>query len=49
MVGEGDHPGIIPRMNDAVFEGIAEMKAENEGKQFVITVSYLEIYNEVIE
>lgn len=46
--GEGDMKGIIPRMNDAVFQKISDDIARNPSMQFLVTASYFELYNEVI-
>eukprot|EP01031_Cornospumella_fuschlensis_P034436 gene34436-41678_t len=46
--GDGDMQGIIPRMNDAIFERISEEKKSRPTVKFLVTVSYFEIYNEVI-
>lgn len=45
--GEGNE-GIIPRMNNALFDRIAAEKAGRPTVLFLVTVSYFEIYNEVI-
>jgi hypothetical protein len=45
---EGDLQGIIPRMNNAIFDRIANEKTSRPTVQFLVTVSYFEIYNEVI-
>ncbi|CAE7774929.1 Kif17 [Symbiodinium sp. KB8] len=41
--------GIIPRLNTELFEQLEAAKAKEPDKQFMILVSYLEIYNEVIK
>lgn len=46
--GEGDLQGIIPRMNASLFERIAEERKTRPSIQFLVTISYFEIYNEVI-
>jgi kinesin family protein 1 len=46
--GEGDLQGIIPRLNISLFDTVEEEKKSNPTTQFLITVSYFEIYNEVI-
>jgi hypothetical protein len=43
-----DLQGIIPRMNRNLFERINVEKASRPSMQFLVTVSYFEIYNEVI-
>jgi hypothetical protein len=45
--GEGNE-GIIPRMNNALFDKITTEKANRPTIAFLVTVSYFEIYNEVI-
>lgn len=45
---EGDLQGIIPRMNASLFLRIAEERTTRPSIQFLVTVSYFEIYNEVI-
>ena len=47
MMGSGDDVGVIPLMNKDIFERVAKMT--EEGTKFLITVSFLEIYNEVIK
>ena len=76
MVGDedGKYKGVIPLLNDELFEKLAELKKEASAaasaaseskessggdgetlkatevqKKFMVTVSYLEIYNEVIK
>jgi len=41
-------PGIIPQMNAEMFERIQASKEENPNKMFLVTCSFLEIYNEVL-
>ena len=43
---EGNFPGIIPRVNTELFKLLKEK--ESEEQKFMVTVSYLEIYKEVI-
>lgn len=45
---DGDLQGVIPRMNNALFERISTQKATTPTLQFLVTVSYFELYNEVI-
>ncbi|KAK7208050.1 kinesin family protein [Myxozyma melibiosi] len=45
MMGSRDDPGVIPRICEALFSRINELSTEN-GTQFTVEVSYLEIYNE---
>eukprot|EP00002_Diphylleia_rotans_P039483 TRINITY_DN9166_c0_g1_i5.p1 TRINITY_DN9166_c0_g1~~TRINITY_DN9166_c0_g1_i5.p1 ORF type:complete len:682 (+),score=200.92 TRINITY_DN9166_c0_g1_i5:343-2388(+) len=44
MMGYGANQGIIPRMNRAIFSKIRSLSQN----RFLVTVSYLEIYNEVV-
>jgi len=46
--GDGDQAGIIPRMNQQLFLKVEEEKSKHETILFLITVSYFEIYNEVL-
>jgi kinesin family protein 1/kinesin family protein 3/17 len=46
--GEEDLRGIIPRMSVSLFDKVANEKQSRPTIQFLITVSYFEIYNEVI-
>jgi hypothetical protein len=46
--GDGELQGIIPRMNTQLFERVAEETHKRPTVQFLITVAYFEIYNEVI-
>jgi hypothetical protein len=46
--GEGDLQGIIPRMNNSLFERVSLEMSRRSTVQFLITVSYFEIYNEII-
>ena len=41
-------PGIIPQMNAEMFERIGASTDENPNKKFLVTCSFLEIYNEVL-
>ena len=45
---EEELQGIIPRMNKKLFERINVEKEARPSMQFLVTVSYFEIYNEVI-
>lgn len=47
MMGSGDDVGVIPLMNKDIFSRVHEMT--NDATKFLITVSFLEIYNEVIK
>jgi hypothetical protein len=46
--GKEDLEGVIPRMNCALFERIESQKAMSPTLHFLVTVSYFELYNEVI-
>eukprot|EP01038_Epipyxis_sp_PR26KG_P007305 gene7305-9952_t len=46
--GSGENRGIIPRMNQHLFHKIDEEKEKRSSAHFLVTVSYFEIYNEVI-
>ena len=46
--GDGELQGIIPRMNTSLFARIASEQAKRNSLEFLIIVSYFEIYNEVI-
>lgn len=53
MMGNDESRGVIPRLNDDLFQSLKEkldgLKAKGVGEsKFMITVSYLEIYNEII-
>ena len=41
--------GIIPRLNKDLMEAVAESKQKDPTNEFLVTVSYLEIYNEVVK
>jgi len=43
-----DLRGIIPRLNTTLFERIAAESAARPSMQFLVTASYMEIYNEVL-
>lgn len=46
MMGNGEQPGLIPRLCCSLFERVhAE---ENEAHTFKVEVSYMEIYNEKV-
>merc|ERR1719456_211388 len=45
--GPGDK-GLIPRINEGLFERIAAETAASETRRFLVCCSFLEIYNEVI-
>eukprot|EP01112_Ceratiomyxa_fruticulosa_P006218 TRINITY_DN17008_c0_g1_i1.p1 TRINITY_DN17008_c0_g1~~TRINITY_DN17008_c0_g1_i1.p1 ORF type:complete len:665 (+),score=165.94 TRINITY_DN17008_c0_g1_i1:1544-3538(+) len=44
ITGTPELPGIVPKMNKDIFERIAK----DASKQYLVTVSYLELYNENI-
>ena len=48
MTGSADNPGIIPRMNTAMFERIGAVTAEEPSKSVLVTCSFMEIYNEAL-
>lgn len=45
--GAGDLRGITPRVNEALFERIAELQ-EGTTRKFLVMCSFFEIYNEII-
>ncbi|KAJ0401552.1 hypothetical protein ATCC90586_002860 [Pythium insidiosum] len=45
MMGSGEDHGIVPRMNADLFARLVE----SEATKYLVTVSFLEIYNEVIK
>ncbi|OQR86076.1 kinesin, partial [Thraustotheca clavata] len=47
MMGSGEDNGIIPKMNDDLFARVTSQT--NDSTKYLITVSFLEIYNEVIK
>jgi hypothetical protein len=49
MMGSGDDHGIIPKMNDELFGTLSKMSEDGTDRKSLVTVSYLEIYNEVIK
>ena len=48
MTGSSSLPGIIPQMNIEMFERIVASTATNPDKKFLVTCSFMEIYNEVL-
>ncbi|KAM9724306.1 kinesin-like protein KIF13A isoform 3-T3 [Menidia menidia] len=46
MMGNGEQPGLIPRLCWSLFERVH--KETNEGHTFKVEVSYMEIYNEKV-
>ena len=48
MTGSKEMPGIIPRLNEEMFKKVAQVQEANPGRKFLVTCSFLEIYNEVL-
>jgi len=48
MVGYGANKGIVPITCERLFQGIDEKKEEKSSKEYQVTVSMLEIYNEQV-
>lgn len=48
MAGTPTNPGIIPRVNELLWQRVEQETRENEGKKFLVQCSYFEIYNEII-
>ncbi|XP_047454609.1 kinesin-like protein KIF13A isoform X7 [Mugil cephalus] len=46
MMGNGEQPGLIPRLCCSLFERVR--REENEAHSFKVEVSYMEIYNEKV-
>ncbi len=46
VVGYGGNKGIVPRACDEIFHRISEITSEN--RAFTVSVSMLEIYNEIV-
>ncbi|XP_077382990.1 kinesin-like protein KIF13A isoform X2 [Festucalex cinctus] len=46
MMGNGEHPGLIPRLCCSLFERVHQ--ETNDGHTFKVEVSYMEIYNEKV-
>lgn len=46
MMGNGEQPGLIPRLCCSLFERVH--CEENEAHTFKVEVSYMEIYNEKV-
>ena len=46
MMGNGDQPGLIPRLCGALFERVH--RDECEAHSFKLEVSFMEIYNEKV-
>lgn len=48
MTGTADKRGIIPQMNDDMFRQVGAISAAEPERKFLVTCSFLEIYNEVL-
>ncbi|KAF4106894.1 kinesin-like protein KIF22 [Onychostoma macrolepis] len=48
MLGSQEHPGIIPRAVKEVFKLVEAQEKEQDGWEYSISMSYLEIYNEKV-
>merc|ERR1719261_2204752 len=49
MAGTQDDPGIVPRINKALFDKIHKDHGDPEcTRKYLVVISYLEIYNEII-
>uniref|UniRef100_A0A9J8D9J8 Kinesin family member 13A n=1 Tax=Cyprinus carpio carpio TaxID=630221 RepID=A0A9J8D9J8_CYPCA len=46
MMGNGEQPGLIPRLCCSLFERVS--RDQNESQSFKVEVSYMEIYNEKV-
>jgi len=46
MMGTPDHPGLIPRTCEDLFERIAQAQMETPNISYNVRVSYFEVYNE---
>ena len=46
MMGNGDQPGLIPRLCCTLFERVS--REDSEAHSFKVEVSYMEIYNEKV-
>ena len=44
MTGTDDEPGVLKHAVQAIFERVGALK----GREFLLRVSYLEIYNEIL-
>ena len=49
MMGTEDCPGIIPRIGEELFFCVDKSLEECPDKKFLLTCSYLEIYNEALQ
>eukprot|EP00962_Isochrysis_galbana_P037289 scaffold12993_cov96-Isochrysis_galbana.AAC.5 len=47
MGGTKELPGMVPKMCTEIYTKIGKVQAENPNVKFLITCSFLEIYNEV--
>ena len=48
MMGDAEAPGVIPRMASELFFCVDKALAQSPDTKFLLTCSYLEIYNEVL-
>ena len=48
MTGSAEDPGIIPRMNTALFDRVAAIAADDPNISVLVTCSFMEIHNEVL-
>ncbi|KAJ1637555.1 P-loop containing nucleoside triphosphate hydrolase protein [Pavlovales sp. CCMP2436] len=48
MTGTADKRGIIPQMNNDLFRQVSLISAAEPGREFLVTCSFMEIYNEVL-
>lgn len=48
MLGSQDQPGVIPRAVREVFHLVRAQEAKQDGWEYAVTMSYLEIYNEKV-
>ncbi|XP_030636930.1 kinesin-like protein KIF13A isoform X2 [Chanos chanos] len=46
MMGNGEHPGLIPRLCCSLFERVS--REDSQSHSFKVEVSYMEIYNEKV-
>ena len=47
MTGTKEMQGIIPQLNEEMFQRITAQQSENPEKKWLVTCSFMEIYNEV--
>ena len=48
MMGSDEQPGLVPQMSSELFFCVDRALADAPEKKFLLTASYLEIYNEVL-